>query len=64
MGMTDYYRERLLWNNQYGGRVVHLEREEDRKRGFCRFCGASIPHRFGEGRCDKCAHWNTEASRE
>lgn len=23
---------------------------------FCRYCGASIPHRDGEGRCDKCMH--------
>lgn len=21
---------------------------------FCKHCGASIPHRMGEGRCDKC----------
>ena len=21
---------------------------------FCRSCGASIPHRHGEGRCEKC----------
>jgi hypothetical protein len=23
---------------------------------FCRYCGASIPHRDGEGRCPKCMH--------
>lgn len=23
---------------------------------FCEHCGASIPHREGEGRCPKCAH--------
>lgn len=23
---------------------------------FCRACGASIPHRIGEGRCPECAH--------
>src|SRR5712672_492914 len=23
---------------------------------FCRYCGASIPHRPGEGRCPKCSH--------
>lgn len=28
----------------------------DEEKGFCRFCGASIPHRIGEGRCPKCAH--------
>lgn len=24
------------------------------KSTFCRHCGASIPHRDGEGRCPKC----------
>ena len=24
--------------------------------GFCRACGASIPHRVGEGRCSECMH--------
>ena len=23
---------------------------------FCKYCGASIPHRYGEGRCSKCMH--------
>lgn len=23
---------------------------------FCRACGASIPHRVGEGRCPECMH--------
>lgn len=23
---------------------------------FCGYCGASIPHRDGEGRCPECAH--------
>lgn len=27
---------------------------QDVKRGFCGYCGASIPHRAGEGRCDRC----------
>ena len=25
-------------------------------KGFCEYCGASIPHRSGEGRCPKCVH--------
>ena len=29
---------------------------------FCRKCGASIPHREGEGRCDECAVYETEAT--
>jgi|HubBroStandDraft_4_1064222.scaffolds.fasta_scaffold786545_2 hypothetical protein len=46
---------------------MELDRERaervvaDRERGFCQFCGASIPHRFGEGRCQHCAHYNTES---
>ena len=27
---------------------------------FCRFCGASIPHRYGEGRCPECEQHNDE----
>lgn len=27
---------------------------------FCRHCGASIPHRYGEGRCQHCAHHETD----
>ena len=27
---------------------------------FCRFCGASIPHRPGEGRCSRCIHHRPE----
>lgn len=27
----------------------------DAVNGFCRHCGASYPHREGEGRCEKCA---------
>ncbi len=30
---------------------------------FCRFCGASIPHRIGEGRCPKCAHHDKSRSK-
>lgn len=26
---------------------------------FCRFCGASVPHREGEGRCPRCEHHAT-----
>lgn len=29
---------------------------EDEKRGFCRHCGARIPHLDGEGRCGRCWH--------
>ncbi|MGE5163049.1 MAG: hypothetical protein ACM3IH_03360, partial [Sphingobacteriales bacterium] len=31
---------------------------------FCRYCGASIPHREGEGRCPKCAHHADPALRD
>jgi hypothetical protein len=24
------------------------------EQGFCHFCGASVPHRESEGRCDRC----------
>lgn len=30
--------------------------EQTASAEFCRACGASIPHREGEGRCSECAH--------
>lgn len=32
------------------------ERLEAELATFCRACGASIPHRIGEGRCPECMH--------
>ena len=43
-------------------RIVEREKEIERLRaaleavkGFCKYCGATYPHRYGEGRCEKCA---------
>ena len=32
----------------------NIKQIEDAMRGFCASCGATIPHRYGEGRCHKC----------
>ena len=29
-------------------------KQEDIARGFCRYCGARIPHLYGERRCERC----------
>ena len=34
--------------------------QSDKERGFCRQCGATIPHRVGEGRCEWCM-WAMES---
>jgi co-chaperonin GroES (HSP10) len=49
------------------GRAVRMMRDPDVdtvevKPGFCRACGASIPHRVGEGRCTECMHYLWEAA--
>lgn len=31
---------------------------------FCSYCGASIPHRVGEGRCTACWHHDPEFAKE
>lgn len=38
------------------GRVMSGDTHPLAPSAFCRACGASIPHRCGEGRCDKCLH--------
>lgn len=39
----------LDWLDQFRHLVAPQSRDE-----FCRACGASIPHRYGEGTCPKC----------
>lgn len=40
----------------HSNRRTNLARLAAIKRGFCGACGASIPHRPGEGRCPECKH--------
>ncbi len=48
----DLAQLRFLGQQGYGnGREAKRLRA---KMGFCIHCGASIPHRKGEGRCEKC----------
>jgi co-chaperonin GroES (HSP10) len=50
-------------DTDYGvGRKIRMMHDEDVdtievKPGFCHSCGASIPHRCGEGRCSACMHY-------
>lgn len=47
-------------HDTYCGRDIRDEKDQvfndETAASFCRYCGASIPHRDGEGRCDKCMH--------
>lgn len=51
--LDDWYFEHMYSGNPLRERLVTEE--------FCRFCGASIPHRPGEGRCQRCMHHRPES---
>ena len=43
---------------------VQTETVKEFNREFCSFCGASIPHRYGEGRCNKCMEHFDESTED
>ncbi len=60
VGVADPRRERLEIEREQQTRTERQTVERSGAVGFCRACGASIPHRFGEGRCASCAHYDTD----